>query len=55
MATSKDNGPKVTRIGPRRVRTTPVPGQGVEPDPEPVGEPTEGDHDRLKEDKPPHY
>jgi hypothetical protein len=55
MVTSKDNKPEVQRIGPRRVRTAPVPGQQEEPDPLPSEQPPEGDRDKLIEEKPPHY
>jgi hypothetical protein len=54
--------PITKKIGARRVRTEPVPGQTEEPTPvseEPVsdkpGSPKGPNDERLKADKPPHY
>lgn len=57
---TKDKTPVTKKIGPRRVRTEPVPGQQDEPLDEagasPGDDTPEAENDaRLKADKPPHY
>jgi len=52
--------PKSKKIGPRRVRTTPVEGQGAEPSPDRSVEDepetaNSSNEDRLRAEKPPHY
>lgn len=60
MAEAQKPRPEIKRVGKRRVQTSPVEGQGVEPDPEPNDQKSsrQADNDqgqRLKADKPPHY
>jgi hypothetical protein len=60
MAEAQKPRPEIKRVGKRRVQTSPVKGQGAEPDPEPndpkPSRHTDNDHDqRLKAEKPPHY
>ena len=60
MADARKPRPEIQRVGKRRVQTSPVEGQGVEPDPERSDQKPsrQGDNDqdqRLKADKPPHY
>ncbi len=56
---AKSDKPVTKRLGPRRVRTEPVQGQGQEPQPD-TRESEDPDQatthrDRLTKDKPPHY
>ncbi len=50
-----NDAPKIRKIGPRRVQTTPRPGQGPEPRVERDDVDESANDERLKADKPPHY
>jgi hypothetical protein len=54
----QDEKPVTKRVGPRRVRTEPAPGQTEEPvgeEPREENSEKETSTERLKRDKPPHY
>lgn len=51
----ENKAPVSKKIGPRRIRTEPVPGQLEEPKALKDTQTPKANDDRLKADKPPHY
>ena len=55
MSAREPRTPQVKKVGPRRVRMEPAPGQRDEPGPEVDPRESVENDERLKADKPPHY